>query len=181
MNTYSITTHLLLVAVCLAFSIGASELTPCDVPSEVSHCMNLMRTREDFDDATISNFMNLQEKMENLRMDSCDWKGADLKMTAGDCVTTLSRFVEEKGNGADMMLQNSVRISGKECRKRCRSVCDNAPPAAQPGCKRICKGVVPNAEVNISVKECRVRCRRRCRFAPASAKSECRGFCNQLV
>ena len=180
MKTYSITTYLLLVAVCLAFSIGAAELTPCDVPSEVSHCMNLMRTGEDLDEATERNFMHLEERMTSLRMESCDWKGADLKMTAGDCVTTLSRFVEEKGNDAGMTLNSSVRISGRQCRRRCRSKCPRSPPRVRRYCFRLCNGIVLRPRVNVSVRQCRAGCRRRCFSVPRRYQAICLTGCGTI-
>eukprot|EP00178_Gracilaria_changii_P001737 TRINITY_DN1242_c0_g1_i1.p1 TRINITY_DN1242_c0_g1~~TRINITY_DN1242_c0_g1_i1.p1 ORF type:complete len:160 (-),score=19.31 TRINITY_DN1242_c0_g1_i1:209-688(-) len=124
------------------------ESSACSLPPHVAYCADVMRVGAQLDHETAEHFANLQEEFVDRAIDDCSWESFDGKMGLDECVSTLSRFVEENPlEVEDEMPELETTDRAFRRKRKCFTRCVRKFCYRRKGRKR-----------------CRVRCRRVCRF-----------------
>ena len=149
-------------AILLSLSAGASVALEdetqrysenCDMPSDVAYCMDVMRVGTRFDGPTAEHFVRLETQLSEHAMEECSWESFDGKQSPEECVSTLSRFVDEHAavRNPSIDLDVSEHSLDKVCYKACKLV----------KCLK-CKFKWPKKKRKKCKKKCKRKCRKKC-------------------
>lgn len=153
-----------LVVFCLLLSISvaanvALEDTeeriskPCNIPSDVVYCMDVMRVGTRFSDERAQHFERLEGLFSEHSIEECSWESFEGKKSPEECISTLSRFAESSvvPIQSSAELDVSERFLDKVCYKGCKAVkCLKCKFKLRKKKRRKCR------------KKCKRKCRKKC-------------------
>ncbi|PXF41103.1 hypothetical protein BWQ96_09182 [Gracilariopsis chorda] len=126
-----------LVVLCALFyiSVGSSlklhdteerMSEPCNIPSDVAYCMDVMRVGTRFNDESAQHFARLEDLLSEHALEECSWESFEGKKSPDECISTLSRFSENSvppiSSSTDLDFSEHIVRVNKACYNACKIV-----------------------------------------------------------